>query len=266
MKKFFLFGYFIFIAVYSLYAQEPLPEFKVQNLGKGKVQVGWKNEYGSNLVQLNVQRSYDSSRFFRTIFSPLSPELPENGFVDNKGNSALSYYRIFYVLENGLYFFTPAKRAATGFDATEDLSDQELENLIITVQMQDSIIATLHFSQFKLFRDSIINRTRDSLFVMGQNTVLLKKFDSSNIWIPSLYIFSSEEGYVSINLPEAYQKKYSLKIFDNHGKPLFNIKRITEPFLKLDKTNFMRAGWFTFELFEDDKLKEKNKFYLQKDF
>ena len=33
----------------------------------------------------------------------------------------------------------------------------------------------------------------------------------------------------------------------------------------LDKTNFVHAGWFTYELYEDEKLKEKNKFQLQKD-
>ena len=36
--------------------------------------------------------------------------------------------------------------------------------------------------------------------------------------------------------------------------------------LKIDKSNFYRAGWFKFELYEDGKLMGKNKFYLEKDF
>ena len=42
--------------------------------------------------------------------------------------------------------------------------------------------------------------------------------------------------------------------------------REKETALTLDKTNFYHAGWFTFELYNDEKLVEKHKFYLAKDF
>ncbi len=250
----------------QLHAQNPLPDFKVENLGKNRIKIGWKNNYGNNCIQINVQRSFDSTRFFRTIFSPLSPELPENGFVDNNIFSAGVYYRIFYVLQDGLYFFTASKHPATGFDATEEMIQDTYQDFIVTINLEDSVIAQLHYPEFKIFRDSIVNKTRDSLFVLAQNQVLLKKFDSNNIWIPSMYIFTNSDGNVNINLPDAGKKKYSVKIFDGKGKPLFVIHHVPETMLMLDKTNFMHAGWFTFELYEDDKLKERNKFYLQKDF
>ncbi len=213
-----------------------------------------------------MQKSFDSLKFFRTIFSPLSPGLPENGFIDNKPGGSPVYYRIFYVLQDGLYFFSKSKQPSTGFDATEELLNEEHSDLVITITMEDSVLGNLPYSQFKLFRDSIVTNTKDSLFVVGPNSVLLKKFDSSNFWLPSPYVFTNSDGYVHIILPEAEKKHYSLKIFDNRGKMLFNIHRISEPFLMMDKTNFMHAGWFKFELFENDKLKERNKFYLQKDF
>ena len=53
--------------------------------------------------------------------------------------------------------------------------------------------------------------------------------------------------------------------YEEDGTELFRIKTIKEPELILDKTDFIHAGWFSFELFEDDKLKERNKFYLSKD-
>jgi hypothetical protein len=34
----------------------------------------------------------------------------------------------------------------------------------------------------------------------------------------------------------------------------------------LEKSNFPKVGWYNFELFEDDKLKEKNKFLVDKDY
>ncbi len=254
--------------IYSLHvlAQNPLPDFKVDNLGKDRIRIGWLNDYGNNCVQINVQRSFDSTRFFRTVFSPLSPELPENGFIDTKSSFGTVYYRIFYVLQDGLYFFTSAKHPATGYDATETLIQDNFDDFIVTINLEDSVLAQLHYAQFKIFRDSIVNKTKDSLFVLAKNQVLLKKFDSNNIFIPSIYVFTNSDGLVNINLPNTNQKKYSLKIFDNRGKPMFFIHHINESQLSLDKTNFMHAGWFTFELYEDEKLKERNKFYLQRDF
>ena len=61
-------------------------------------------------------------------------------------------------------------------------------------------------------------------------------------------------------------KNYRLRLFDENHKQLFTIQHVTEPQLLLDKTDFMHSGWFYFELFEDNKLKERNKFYIPKDF
>jgi hypothetical protein len=57
-----------------------------------------------------------------------------------------------------------------------------------------------------------------------------------------------------------------VKFFEENGNPIFEIQHIREPQLILDKSNFLHAGWFFFELYEDEKLKEKSKFFLSKDF
>lgn len=85
-------------------------------------------------------------------------------------------------------------------------------------------------------------------------------------FVPSVYVFTNKEGYVFINLPDASQKKYSIKFFEEDGSPLFEIKNITEKGLTLDQANFFHGGWFNFELYNDEKLLEKNKFYLSKMF
>ena len=67
-------------------------------------------------------------------------------------------------------------------------------------------------------------------------------------------------------LPEDEKpKKYSIKFFEE-DVPLFELKEIKEREFKIDKSNFYHAGWFRFELYEDDKLIEKHKFQLEKDF
>ena len=85
-------------------------------------------------------------------------------------------------------------------------------------------------------------------------------------FVPSPYIYTNKDGYVFINLPDAPQKKYHLKFFEENGDLLFEVKNIKDKALTLDKANFYHAGWFNFELYNDEKLVEKHKFYLAKTF
>ena len=66
-------------------------------------------------------------------------------------------------------------------------------------------------------------------------------------------------------MPDADKKKYSIKFFEQDGTPVFEIKKITETYLTLDKVNFMHAGLFNFEVYADGLLVEKHKFYIPKD-
>ena len=47
---------------------------------------------------------------------------------------------------------------------------------------------------------------------------------------------------------------------------LFELTEIKDPSLIVDKTNFQHAGWFRFELYDGDQLKEKNKLFIPKEF
>ena len=61
------------------------------------------------------------------------------------------------------------------------------------------------------------------------------------------------------------KKKYSIKFFERDGTLLFEIKKITESYLTLDKVNFIHSGLFSFEIYADGLLVEKHKFYIPKD-
>jgi len=98
------------------------------------------------------------------------------------------------------------------------------------------------------------------------DTIVVKPFVPKEVYKPSIYVFTEKEGNVSISLPDAAAKHYSVKFFDEKNNPLFEINKVKESPLILDKANFLRSGWFRFELYEDGKLKEKNKFFIPKDF
>jgi len=82
----------------------------------------------------------------------------------------------------------------------------------------------------------------------------------------SRYIVVNAHGFAEIKLPDAAAKKYRITFFDEQNNKLFTLNKVTDTDLVLDKTNFMRAGYFYFEIYDGDKLVERNKIYLPKDF
>lgn len=94
------------------------------------------------------------------------------------------------------------------------------------------------------------------------SSTLIKKPE----YVPSVYVYTNADGYVFINLPDADQKKYRVKFFEADNSFLFELKTIRNTALTLDKANFMHAGWYKFELYNDEKLVERNQFYLANDF
>jgi hypothetical protein len=421
-----------------------LPDFSARELTKGKIQISWENPFPS-CIQLAIQRSADSSKNFRTIFSSQSPELPSNGFVDNKPlASARSYYRIFYVLKGGDYYFSKVRTVETTAippvtekpvtkpipvpkpekpkeeskgpavkidmvtiylkktelfrftraeylhfrdsintktkDALHKINDHAVEwkpskksnkkeltivygpdgvmrelnkksylkfkdsvfaktkdsltrldewhvqfrpfvpkakeyidiyindNFLMEVESglykkfkdsmanktkdtvysinktrsdihpfipkpkefiqiyrNDSLLVRLEAALYKRFRDSVAVRTKDTIYSVDNNRADIHPFIPKYIWKPSVYVYTNAQGYVSIVLPLFKQHKYHIIFYEEDGSELFRIKTIKDGELVLDKANFIHAGWFYFELFEDDKLKEKSKFQLFRD-
>jgi hypothetical protein len=84
-------------------------------------------------------------------------------------------------------------------------------------------------------------------------------------FVPSKLVYTGKDNNVIIDLPDAEKKKYSIKFFEEDGSPVFELKKITESWLTLDKVNFLHAGLFNFEIYSDDVLVERHKIYIPKD-
>ncbi len=138
-----------------------------------------------------------------------------------------------------------------------------------SIYRDDNLLCFLDPAAYLKFKDSVSFKTKDTLFVDAWNRVdihpyrhMLKPDQSGSV---SKYIFINHKGYVAIALPLAKTKKYRVVFFDSDGTELFEIKAVKETELILDKTNFMHAGWFSFELYEEEVLKEKKRLFLPKD-
>jgi hypothetical protein len=287
------------------YAQDTLPKFTARNLGNNRMQISWVNPH-KNVIQLNIQRSFDSLRFFRTIYTAPSPQLPVNGFTD-KAPIEKVYYRIFYVLEGGAYFFTQSKLArdlmpvmATIPQATTEQEDYKrlqigkdrliitdkkdkttgikkdsigggsqivIEEPVITIRTPDSTIGTFRGEGFKRFRDSILLKTKDTLLTVHFDELLLKRYKPVEVYKPSPYFYTLKNGIAVLKLPQASEHKtYRLKVMNEQRIKVFELNDIQESELLIEKSNFLKSGWFLFELYENNVLKEKNKIYISKDF
>ena len=98
------------------------------------------------------------------------------------------------------------------------------------------------------------------------DSIIIKPFVAKEVYKPSLFVFTGRDGHVTIALPNVTSKKYNVKFFEDDTTPIFEVKEVKESPLILDKTNFMHAGWFRFELYENGQLKEKHRLYIPKDF
>ncbi len=134
------------------------------------------------------------------------------------------------------------------------------------IKRRDSILFQIAEKNFKSFRDSIVYKSKDTLVFRSIDTILIKPFVPKEVFKASLYVFTEKDGNVSISLQDASTKNYSVKFFDEKNNLLFEITKVKESSLIIDKANFLHAGWFRFELYEEATLKEKNKFFITKDF
>jgi hypothetical protein len=242
MKKYVLLMIIMAPVYYKLAAQDTLPKFSVKNVGNNRIIISWTNNY--HLVkQISVQRSFDSLKNYKTILTVPDPMNKENGYADTKATTGNMFYRLFIVLDGSMFIFSNSKRPV--IDSLQ-LAEAEQKKLL---------------DPFSVEVNKPVKNIDSTLKSNG-----LDSKNKPNIFVPSMFVYTSRDGNVHLNLPDAGSKKYAVKFYDENDNFLFEIKNLKEQSLIVDKTNFYHAGWFKFELFVDEKLKEKHKFYIEKEF
>ena len=78
-------------------------------------------------------------------------------------------------------------------------------------------------------------------------------------------VHTGKDNNVLLHLQDAETKKYAVKFYDEDNTLLFILNKLHETDLIVDKVNFVHAGWFSFEVYENGKLLERNKFYIPAD-
>lgn len=100
---------------------------------------------------------------------------------------------------------------------------------------------------------------------LNVHTVENLQSDVKTWFVPSKHVFTGKENNIIISLPDAIKHKYSVKFFEDDGTFLFEVKKIPENYLILDKVNFVHSGLFAFEILDDKTIVERHKVYIPKD-
>lgn len=231
MQKSLAFFFLLSITGMSLQAQDTLPRFTVKNAGNNRIIVGWVNAYPA-ITQISIQRSSDSLFGYQSIFTVPDPSNPQNGYVDTKAPKEHVFYRLYILLGKGVYLFSDPRLPV-------------LDTMSKRIDLSDKI--------GKLNPAESIN-----------GPTLISKPPS---FLPSIHVFTNNDGNISVKLPDGEKlKDYSIRFFNEKTHFLFELKDLKTRTFKIDKAAFLHAGWFFFEMYEEGKLVEKSKFYLDKDF
>lgn len=223
----------LFIASSAMAQQDTLPKFNAVKKLNGEIVLSWISTF-KNVSQINIQRSKDSLRNFSTIHSVPNANSKSYSYVDKTAKNDSGYYRIFILFEGSNYVFTPSRKLTIDTASTTAVIKTPVTK---PVQTQKEV------------------EKEEKPYVAPKP-----------VWVPSVYIFTGDDGNPVIRLPDALSKKYSVRFLKENGTQLFVIPKITDTYLTLDKVNFMKSGWYHFELLEDGKLKEKNKFLITRDY
>lgn len=277
MVKSFVLILFINFICYPVVAQDSLPKLSVRSKS-GKVILAWQNPY-RDVVQINIQRSYDSVKNFKTILSVADPSAVTNGYLDSKTPDLRQFYRLYVQRKGGMYFFTNGYRPMPDTakavakqnpppkpglpKAAAGPSDAAPLESPVTLNKED--FATENTGSKKIEKNSSGRKKLSNTKQVGLDSAKADAPDLQEINVPSVFVHTNSQGHVVVALPPEKSSQYTLKFYREDGTPLFTMNKIRESQLTIDKTNFVKAGWFKFELYENNLLKEKNKFFIPKE-
>jgi hypothetical protein len=265
---------FICLTAIAASSQQVLPAITVKNLN-GKIVVSWLNEYKKPIQNILIQRSYDSLKNYSTVGTVLNPQNTENGYPDANPPYNKMYYRITITFEGGTYVIGPATRPVKEVYEPEPIditaippSAEETSPLSPEIDSGETTEMTLTKKVDNL-PETKNNATKKNDLSKGNSNINIKTITPPKRIIetayPSVRVFTSKQNIVVIHIAEAITRKYHIKFFDENEKLVFEVKKIPEDYLYLEKSNFVHSGWFRFEIYEDGILFEKNKLFVGKD-
>lgn len=268
-----LYSLFTFCGILSagcIFGQATLPDFTLKNTN-GKVSIFWVDDYKNPVKAISIQRSYDSTKNFFSIASIIDPQNPVNGFTDSTPPYNKMYYRLFIGFDSGVYVITPSKRPEINSAIDYSRLIMEINTLYKKntrlqeekIKLQNQL-AEAHAEKNKKPAPAKIVKT-SKVTAKTDPAAVSEDIVSEVITYPSKRIFTDKENNVVTRLIDVKSNKYVIRFLTEDHKLLFEIKNPPEDYFILEKVNFIRGGWYQFEIYKNENLLEENKFYIAGD-
>ncbi|MEI8059659.1 MAG: hypothetical protein WCG67_05830, partial [Ferruginibacter sp.] len=250
---------FSFFAVTAA-AQDTLPNITVKNLS-GQIIVSWVNNYKAPVSTINIQRSYDSLKNYTTIGSVLNPQNIENGYADATPPYNKMYYRVFISFEGGTYLFSnivkPIKEKLPAslmqlVDSLHPFLEREnwavkstinnaLKPKSLALEKLSGVITEADESRRPLLskgnwaaQGTITNNVKTTVIgIQPKPQLPVINTNTEIITYPSRRIYTGKDNNIVVYLPNAETKKYTIKFFDENENLVFELNKITEPYLTI---------------------------------
>jgi hypothetical protein len=268
MRRFsFLFTFCAVLSAGSLFGQATLPDFTLKNTD-GKISIFWLNDYKKPVKGISVQRSYDSTKNFFSIVSILNPQNSVNGFTDSTPPYNKMYYRLFVGFDTGVYVLTRSKRPELNTVVDYSRLIQEINALYEkNIQLQEEKLKLQQQLAIALAANAkpkaVVTPVKTKPVAKKPDiTVVSEDIVNQLITYPSKRIFADKDNNIVTRLFNVKANKYVVRFLTEDYKLLFEIKNPPDDYFVVEKVNFVRAGWYQFEIYKNDYLLEENKFYI----
>lgn len=248
-----------------LYSQATLPDFTLKNTN-GVINILWLNQYPKQVKGITVQRSHDSLSNFTSIASVINPQNTINGFSEIKPPSKKMYYRLFIAFDTGMYIFTGSKKPEPDsvidytalINVINNLYKKNIQPQEEKAKAKNAAALLLPVKKTNSSNDKTVNKENTTPTNEADEKVVIEEV----ITYPSKRIFTDKEDNIVINLPNTRDSSYLIKFFTEDNKKLFEVKNLQDDYVVIEKVNFIRAGWYTFEIYKNGILLEENKFFI----
>lgn len=220
---------FFFVSLHSK-AQVTLPDIQVVTQNGANI-ISWMCQY-DGIKSISVQRSHDSVYNFSTIGFVQNIKKGPQAFIDGHPLPGNNYYRLYIAFSSDLTWYS--NRIKVVLDSAQLL--------------QKTVLPPNDSLQKMVGKITTSNGTTDVSSL------------STYSYVRSQYVFTNPfTGHINIELPEDKNPHdvFSIRFFNADNARIFDVPKIPEASVVLDKRNFQKKGVYKFELLKNNKIIER---------
>jgi hypothetical protein len=220
---------FAVIPGFTVQAQTVLPDMSAYSQ-KGINVLSWVCQY-EGIKSIAVQRSGDSIFNFTTIGYVKNLKKGTQGYIDGHPLPGNNFYRLYIAFSSDLTWYS-----------------NRVKLVLDSAQLMQKAVLPPNDSLQKM-----LNNLTEGGAAPDASTI------STYSYVRSQYVFTNPfTGHINIELPEDVNPKdvFSLLFYNDKNARVFEVPKVSEQSVILDKRNFQRKGLYKFDLLKNGKVLE----------